>query len=298
MSRRDSRTMTDRFHLVLEGRAILAIAGPERRAFLQGLVSNDVEKIAPDRAIYAALLTAQGRFLHDFTIAEIGEALMIDAEAARLDDLKRRLMLYRLRAKVRIEPAADHAVVALFGDGALAALGLPARAGAARVLASGIVFVDPRTPELGARAIVPRAEIEQARAGFAPADMARYDALRVSLGVPDGSRDMPIEKALVLEYGFEALNGVDWNKGCYIGQELTARMKHRALVRKRLVPVRIQGATPSPGSVIMQDGQEAGEMRGASGGVGLALLKIEAIERSGAVLTADGASLSLASRPG
>src|SRR6476659_4325613 len=103
---------------VLEDRAVLAVAGPDRRSFLQGLVSNDVEKVAADRAVYAALLTAQGKYLHDFFMVEVGEAIWLDAEAARLADLKRRLSMYRLRAKVELAERPELAVAVVFGGGA------------------------------------------------------------------------------------------------------------------------------------------------------------------------------------
>jgi folate-binding protein YgfZ len=287
----DSSVMNDQSFLVLEHRAVLAVGGADRREFLQGLVSNDATRVTAENAIYAALLTAQGRYLHDFIIAEIADALMIDAEAARLDDLRRRLSAYRLRAKVTITPRPELAVIALFGSGALAALGLPAQAGAARAVAGGALCVDPRHIALGARAIVARDAVDTLIAGFAPVSANAYDTLRLSLGIPDGSRDMPIEKALILEYGLEDLNAVDWRKGCYVGQELTARMKHRALVRKRLVAMRIDGAAPAPGSPVTRDGNEVGELRSVAGGLALALVRVEALE-PGTPLSAAGAILT------
>src|SRR5204862_7068787 len=130
--------------VLLDGRGILAVSGPDRLIFLQGLVSNDVEKVAPDRAVYAALLTAQGKYLHDFIMAAAGEAIWLDAEGARLADLKRRLTMYRLRAKVGIDDLPELAVAAVFGDGAREALGLPEKAGATRPFGDGLAFVDPR----------------------------------------------------------------------------------------------------------------------------------------------------------
>src|ERR1700693_3800696 len=123
--------------VILEDRGILAVSGPDRRLFLQGLVSNDVEKLAASRALYAALLTAQGKYLHDFIMVEVGEAIWIDAEAARLGDLRRRLAIYRLRAKVEIAERPELAIAAIFGTGALAALGLAEEGGAARPMAAG-----------------------------------------------------------------------------------------------------------------------------------------------------------------
>jgi hypothetical protein len=266
----------------LAARAVLAVGGEDRRAFLQGLISNDVAKVGAARAVHAAFLTAQGRFLHEFFVVEAGESLLLEAEAERLDDLRRRLSLYRLRAKVTIESRRDaFAVFALFGDGAAERLRLAPEAGAAAPFAGGTAFVDPRLPALGLRAILPPgAPAAIAAAGFAEAPFAEWDALRLALGVPDGSRDLPVEKALPMENGFDELNGVDWKKGCYVGQELTARMKYRALVRKRLTPVRIEGPEPAPGTPVLLDADEAGEMRSASDGLGLALLRLEMIERA------------------
>lgn len=289
--------MTGRSFLVLENRGLLTIAGEDRRTFLQGLISNDIGKATAARAIYASLLTAQGRFLHDFFVAEIGDTFYIDAEAARLDDLRRRLTLYRLRSKVTLAAVSDqYAVVALFGPGATASLRLPAEPGHATGFAGGVAFVDPRLAAMGARAIVPRTQIDEVSgAGFTPATHADYEHVRLSLGVPDGSRDLPIEKALLLENGFDELHGVDWKKGCYIGQEVTARMKYRSLVRKQLMPVRIEGELPPPGTPVLLNGEDAGEMRSALDGQGLALLRVDAVERAdreGLRLTAGSAVLT------
>ena len=277
---------------VLEDRSILAVAGPDRRAFLQGLVSNDVERVAPDHALYAALLTAQGKYLHDFIMVERGEAIWLDAERARLADLKRRLSIYRLRAKVEISELPDLAVAAAFGEGAFAALGLSGEPGTARPCGAGAMLVDPRLAELGARVVMPREQVRQALAalGFADAEIAEYDRRRLALGIPDGSRDLVPDKSILLESGFDELHGVDWQKGCYIGQELTARTKYRGLIKKRLFPVRIDGAAPAPGAIVTLDGKDAGEMRSARDGLGLALLRLDAVAE-GRSLSADGTTL-------
>ncbi|MBV9859527.1 MAG: folate-binding protein YgfZ [Alphaproteobacteria bacterium] len=263
--------------VALPQRGILAVGGPDRRSFLQGLVSNDVEKVSAEQARYAALLTAQGRYLHDFIMIELDEAILLDAEAARLSDLKRRLSIYRLRARVTLEQRPELAVVAVFGEGTLAALGLAAEPGQARPFAEGAALVDPRHAALGARIVAGRDSAERAlaEAGLAVGEFADWDRLRLSLGVPDGSRDLVPEKSILLESGFDELNGIDWQKGCYIGQELTARTKYRGLVKKRLMPVRIDGPLPAPGAILTLNGQEAGEMRSNRGDIGLALLRID-----------------------
>jgi len=117
--------------------------------------------------------------------------------------------------------------------------------------------------------------------GFLPAMPADYDALRLAQGVPDGSRDLPVEKALLLESGFDELNGIDWKKGCYMGQELTARTKYRGLVRKRLFPVRLDGPLPAPGTPVERDGQEVGEIRSGLGDRALAMLRLDGLQGDG-----------------
>src|SRR5439155_7462265 len=255
-----------------------------RRSFLQCLISNDIDKLAAARAVYAALLTAQGKYLHDFIMAAAGEAIWLDGERARLADLRRRRAMYRLRAQVALDDMPGLAVAAVFGADACRVLDLPENAGAARPLGAGVALVDPRIAALGARVILPQDEIRPALAGMglAEADFAAYDRHRLALGIPDGSRDLVVEKSILLEAGFDELNGVDWQKGCYVGQELTARTKYRGLIKKRLFPVRIEGSAPMPGTIVTSDGKDAGEMRSSRDGLGLALLRLDAVagERS------------------
>lgn len=275
----------------LPARALLSVTGPEARPFLQGLISNDIQKVAPGRAIHAALLTAQGKYLHDFFIAARGDgALLIDCEAARRDDLRKRLMIYRLRSKATIEALDGWSVFAAWGDGALSALGLGTDAGTAVVIGAGVAFVDPRLAVLGARALLPD-DGAAALTGFTGTDADAYDRWRLSHGVADGSRDLEPEKSILLESNFEELNGVDFNKGCYVGQELTARTKYRGLVKKKLVPVEVSGTAPEPGTQILLDGKDAGTMRSARDGHGLALLRLDALDAAKGTLTAGDARL-------
>ena len=290
--------MPDASFVVLDDRGVLAVSGPDHRNFLQGLVSNDVEKVGPERALYAALLTAQGKYLHDFMMAEVDGVIWLDAEAAHLADLKRRLSVYRLRARAALDEKPHLAVAAIFGDGALAATGLSNDPGATRPFGSGVIFVDPRLAALGARCILPRADIRQAlqEAGLFEAGFPTYDRMRLALGIPDGSRDLTPEKSILLEAGFDELNGVDWLKGCYIGQELTARTKYRGLVKRRLMPVEVDGPTPAPGTMVTADGREVGEMRSSRDELGLALLRIKPIVE-GTPLKAGDATV-IAKKPG
>ena len=288
--------MAERVYTELPGRGVIEVAGEDRVSFLQGLVSNDVTKVTPERAIYAALLTAQGRYLFDFFIVALRDALYLDTEAPRIAELQRRLTIYKLRAKVALgDASARFAVAAAWGTGTSAALGLNG-VGAAKSFASGVAYIDPRLETLGARFLLPRESgtAPLAHAGFARADEAAYDRHRLALGVPDGTRDLGPEKALPMELGLDELNGIDWQKGCYMGQELTARMKHRALVKKRLLPVAIDGAMPAPGTAITIDGNEAGELRSGRDGHALAVLRLDAVDAAanGAALVAGGARVT------
>lgn len=271
-------------YAVLDRRSVVAVTGEDRKAFLQGLVSNDMLRVTPDHAAYALFLTPQGKFLHDFTVVESGSdsALLLDPETDRRADLLRRLKMYKLRSKIALEDRAGALqVVVAFGDGALAALGLPAEAGAARPFGGGIAFTDPRLPTLGARLFLPAdgiAALEEA--GLVRRDAADYDGLRLSLGVPDGSGELIPEKSIPLENRMDALNAISWDKGCYMGQELTARTKYRALIKKKLFPAVIDGPAPEPGSPVTLDGKEAGEVRSVHGGAALALLRLEEVRRA------------------
>lgn len=277
-------------------RGVLALTGADRVDFLQGLISNDVRLLAPERVLWAALLTAQGKYLHDFFLYSRGETILIEGEGARIADLKKRLALYKLRAKVALaDVSADWAVWVGWGEGALAALGLTER-GQATPLGDGIVAVDPRLAALGVRLIAPVATgcAGLAAQGFVAGDGQDYQALRLTLGVPEGSRDLVPEKSILLENGFDELGGVAWDKGCYIGQELTARTKYRALIKKRLMPVRIDGDLPASGTPILgADGHEAGELRGGAGGLALALIRLEALAKGGTLSAGDAAIVPL-----
>mgnify|MGYP000358380117 CR=1 FL=1 len=253
----------------LPHRGILEIQGEDRASFLQGLITNDITLVTPERAIYAALLSPQGRFLYDFFIIEIEGSYFLDVEKDRLEALLKKLNLYKLRSRVTLTPRFDLTVFALWGEGIAPHLGLSEEMGRAH---HGI-FMDPRLLELGARALGERPPKD-----FQPRTPFDYDLHRLVLGVPEGGRDLIPEKAILLESGLDELNAISWTKGCYMGQELTARTKYRGLVRKRLFPVRIEGTIPTENVGIFSSGKEVGEMRTHNGSQGLALLRIEAVK--------------------
>ena len=276
--------MAELFYTILNARGLLTVGGADRRDFLQGLVSNDVNRVGPDRAIWAALLTPQGKYLHDFFVIEIGDVVHLDCEAGdRLMDLGGRLSRYKLRAAVDLGMADGFASVALWGDAVAEVLGLDGTLGAARPLQAGAVYSDPRMAGAGARAILPADRVAGILEpmGFIAATPEDYDRMRLELGLPDGSKDLVVEKSILLESNFDALNGVDWDKGCYMGQELTARTKYRGLIKKRLMPVDIEGMPPAPGTPLELNGKNAGEMRSSRDGLGIALVRLETVEEQG-----------------
>ena len=249
-------------------RSVIAIGGPDRVDFLQGLISNDTTKVAPGRAIWAALLTPQGRFLNDMFVADGGDdTLLLETERERAAALAKKLSLYKLRSKVTVEDR---------GDDARSRRRLRPRC--------GDDAADRRRHRLrrsaAARARHPRASRPRARrprccrrAASRRRPCSPTTSCASRLGVPDGSRDLVVDKALLLENGFDELNGVDWQKGCYMGQELTARTKYRALIRKRLFPVKVEGALPEPGAPVHLGDQEVGELRSGVGDRALAMLQ-------------------------
>lgn len=257
---------------LLPHRSVIAIGGPDRVEFLQGLISNDTTKVSPGNAIWAALLTPQGRFLNDmFVIDGGGDTLLLETERERAPALAKKLGLYKLRSNVTVEDrSAAMEVAVVFG---------PSAAHAAPI-DGAVTYVDPRLSELGLRVLAPAgqaANLLTAR-GLSAAPIDTYETLRLEHGVPDGSRDLIVEKALLLENGFDELNGVDWQKGCYMGQELTARTKYRALIRKRLFPVKVEGSLPAPGTAVLKNGEEVGELRSGAGGRALAMLRLDAVQ--------------------
>lgn len=277
-------------------RGLVSVTGADRQTFLQGLISQDVERVSATHAAYGALLTPQGKYLHDFCLAEIGDRLILDSEQGRADELISRMARFKLRAKVELTPADDLAVFAVFGQGAPAVLDLAEETGAARRLGGGIAFVDPRSADLGCRLILPAAETLAVLAKLAlpEATFEDYDRLRIRLGIPDGVRDMDVEKSTLLECNFESLNGIDWDKGCYIGQEVTARSKYRGLIKRQLVPVSVEGGTPDAGTAILAGGKKVGEIRSIHDGIAIASLRLDALEnvQKGHSLTAAGAAIS------
>lgn len=232
-------------------RRAYALTGKDVAAFLQGLVSNDIRPLEKaDGVVWAALLTPQGKYLADFFVVRRGADWLLDIAAGLAEPTIRRLMMYRLRADVQIAPS-DLVVTRGLG---------PAPAGA---------MADPRHPALGWR------NWGSGEGAGAPA--IGWDAIRVAHLIPESGIELVPDDSYLLETGFERLNGVDFRKGCYVGQEVTARMKHKTELRKGLTRLRIEGAAPV-GSEITLDGKPAGRLFTQSGGRALAHMRFDRIQ--------------------
>ena len=248
----------------LDDRAVLAISGPQARDFLQGLVTNDVVNgLAPGTGLYTALLSPQGKILFDFLVTEGDGALLVDVALAARDALLKKLKMYKLRAKVEIEPRDQLGVyVALKGHPDARVVPYADRA---------VSFPDPRLRALGVRSIGARAEM--------PANLPGprlYHQHRLALGVPEAD-DFGQEKIFALDAGLAELNGVSVTKGCYVGQELTSRMKHRATSRKRILTATAETPLPASGPVTAGGG-EVGELISTHGNTAFVLIRLDRLE--------------------
>ena len=286
-------------YCLLPGRGVLRLSGADVLTFLQVLITRDLDSLSPEQAVYGALLTPQGKYLFDFFLTRQGDELLLDGEAARLEPLAKRLNMYRLRADVQItDISADWEVCAAFDSGIATALALTGGGGAAMAYGEGVAFMDPRLDGAGARIIAPTGQggAMLAAAGIDPGEAAEYDYFRLGLALPDSGRDLVVDKSLMLESNLEFLRGVDFDKGCFVGQELTARTKYRALVRKRLLPARIDGPLPDPGTPLLVAEKEVAVMRSGQGDRGLALVRLDRLAEAGGLgqsLTAGEAKVTL-----
>src|SRR5271165_3568438 len=269
----------------LADRGVVRVAGEDAASFLQGLLTNDVERLEIGEARYAGLLTPQGKILFDMLVvrarADARAAYFLDCASAQAADLAKRLGFYKLRAKVTIaDESADRAVVAFWG-------GEPEHA------SGWLVYADPRDSRLGWRAILPRADA--AAIGSEHVDM--YEGLRIGVGAPKGGLDFAYGDAFPHDANFDLLNGVDFDKGCYVGQEVVSRMKHRGTARKRIARVKTAGPAPPPGTPILDRELAVGTLGSSSGREALALMRLDRVDdakAAGRTLSSGGVGVALA----
>lgn len=232
----------------LPDRAIIRISGGDRRSFLQGLITQDIERLTPGGAIFSALLTPQGKILFDFFVVDHGEEYFLDCPRDNANDLLKRMTLYKLRAKVNME--IDDALSVAVSENEVAEN-------------DAVRFRDPRLDALGWRTIVKK-DLEPA---------ADYDARRIALGVPEFGKDFGADEVFLLDVNYDALNAVSYKKGCFVGQEVTSRMKRKGDIRKRTLIADVDAAAPTKGDVITAGASKLGDIMSAGNGKALALIR-------------------------
>ncbi|MEY9182850.1 folate-binding protein YgfZ [Bradyrhizobium sp. USDA 326] len=274
----------------LPDRGVVKVAGEDARNFLNGLVTTDVDRLKPGLGRFGALLTPQGKIIVDFLITEApaghGGGFLIDCPKALADSLATKLKFYKLRAKVTVDNLSDDLGVLAAWDGQPAA-------------EPDLAFIDPRNDGLGYRILIPE-NLKQKLSDLIGAelvDAAEYEAHRIALGVPRGGLDFMYSDAFPHETNMDRLAGVDFDKGCYVGQEVVSRMQHRGTARTRSVKVLLDDASPEPGATILAGDKPVGTIGSTAGGKGIALVRIDRVAEAldaGQPLTAGGLPLTLA----
>ncbi len=274
---------------LLPDRGVVKVAGEDARNFLHGLVSADILSLAPGAARFCALLSPQGKIIADFIVAEApghdGGGFFLDLPKTLAKAVVDKLNLYKLRARVIVEDLSDVLGVLAAWDGQ-------------DTTHIGLAYADPRLPELGLRAMLPplRAAEATAELGALLVVPSEYDAHRIALGIPQGGVDFAYSDAFPHEADMDQLGGVDFTKGCYVGQEVVSRMEHRGIARTRALPVRYEGAAPAPGAAIMAGERQVGTMGSSAAGHGIALVRLDRVADAssrGERLLADGVPIRL-----
>jgi folate-binding protein YgfZ len=256
---------------LLSDRAVVKVAGGDARRFLNGLLTANIDKVTPGSAQFAALLTPQGKIIVDFIVVEAvaadGGAFLLDCPRALAPTLVERLTFYRLRAKIAVENLSE-------------TLGVLAVWNGAGKTEYGLVYPDPRLPALGLRCILPSHLAAEAAAdlGAELVDTSAYEVHRIACGVPRGGVDFSYGNAFPHETDMDQLGGVDFTKGCYIGQEVVSRVEHRGTARTRIVPIAYDGFAPEPGMAITAGEKEVGRLGSTANGRGLAMLRLDRAE--------------------
>jgi folate-binding protein YgfZ len=272
---------------LLPDRGVVKVAGDDARTFLHDLLTANILTLAPGAARFGALLSPQGKIFTDFIIVEAppqaGGGFFLDVPTDLAKPLVDKLNLYKLRSRVIIENLSEVLGVVAAWDGT-------------GMTALGLAYADPRLGALGLRAMLPPHRTADAAAdlGAIIVDASEYEAHRIALAIPHGGADFKYGDAFPHEADMDQLGGVDFAKGCYVGQEVVSRMEHRGIARTRVLPVRYRGATPQPGEPITAGQRQIGTMGSASAGHGLALLRIDRMAealREGEPLIAAGVAI-------
>jgi tRNA-modifying protein YgfZ len=275
---------------LLPDRGVVKVAGDDARKFLNGLITSDIGKVDPAHAAFAALLTPQGKIICDFILAEAeaadGGGFFLDCPRALAPTLVQRLNFYKLRAKVIVEDLSDILGVIALWEGAATS-------------EYGLCYVDPRLPELGRRCMLPPHLVNEAAAdlGAGLVDASSYEAHRIALAIPRGGLDFIYGDAFPHETDMDQLGGIDFSKGCFVGQEVVSRIEHRGTARTRTVAVSFADFAPEAGTPVSAGQKSVGTLGSSAQGRGLALLRLDRVAdalAAGERLTAGGVELRAA----
>ena len=268
--------MTTYKYIELKDSAFFEISGTDKNTFLQGLITNDINKCTVNKSIYSAFLSPQGKFIADFFILNLGNSFLFEIREKFIDNLINRFNFYKLRANVEIKKIENH----------YKSLAIPLRKelfnelkfpGESKNSKNLFVYVDPRKIDMGIRIIIEKNEFNKFcnENSLLEDSLQNYNKKRIECLIPDSQLDLEVNKSVLLENNFESLNAIDWDKGCYIGQEITARMKYRSLLKKTITKIEILEGQVQINDDIFFENQKIGKVSSIIENVGLAMLKIQ-----------------------
>lgn len=241
-------------YTILNDRAVILISGPDKSKFLQGMLTNNINKLEQDNAIYACMLTPQGKYFADFFLKNYQDNILADIPSARKEEIINKLKIYKLRSNVDISINSDFQVVSTF----------------AKELKKGIAFLDPRSEKMGWRCYIKQNELE-----ISKSDDNAYDLVRINNLIAEGDKDLIPDKSFIQEYGFDNLNAIDYQKGCYVGQELISRTHYSGVIRKKIFYIKSDETLPMLGTEIYAGEIKLGIICSSIDNEGLALIKYE-----------------------
>jgi folate-binding protein YgfZ len=255
--------MNNTLYIPLENRSIISISGADAKTFLQGLITNDMKKVSPKEAIYALMLTPQGKFLYDFFIIQKDDAFFVDCSKSKLPEIIKKLSMYKLRSDVQITDISnDYVAISILDNNS------------SELPKDAIVYKDPRSEKMGLRAICKPERISH--------DYSIYESTRINACIPAADVDMLSGDAFPLNFNMNELNAIDYKKGCYVGQEVTARMNYRGNIKKKLYVAKLTNEVPFPaiGEPVTANGENIGTLLSSTNSAALCILIIEKVENS------------------
>jgi folate-binding protein YgfZ len=275
--------MTNNLYIPLKNRSVIQISGADSQKFMQGLISNDINKISEENAIYALMLTPQGKFLYDFFICQRAGVLLIDCNKEKLPEIIKKLSMYKLRSGVKIEDVSQfYEVISILGDKVFEIISQ--NAGQAKQSGGGVLYIDPRSTKIYGRAIIDINNYSQFLEGldFTQDSFNEYEVIRINACIPEGNVDLLPDKSFPHDFAMDSLNAIDYKKGCYVGQEVTARVHYKGTGRKKLFVVESvsECSLPEFNSDITSKDEKIGVLLSSINNIGLASLLIEAVEKN------------------